>query len=252
MSSERHYNKVAQHAPVQCRQLRRSHNKCKHQLIRRAIELAQVPLSQCNIADLACGRGGDINKIRGCRSYVGADTALHALAELTRRAAEIQMNVQLHHIDASRLSILPCSIDVAMCNFALHYFCDSQQHCSALLDTIERMLRPGGVFCGTYEKVRGTVSWGTAHYAQIGDCVDALEWRVPWQQLQHMCVARKMAIVFHMPFHMIDPEADNSIHSFIIQKAQVQCTDTQPTSSLTTDIPRRRQDEMRCRDQSSA
>lgn len=240
MSSDQHYNKVAQHAPVQCMAMRRSHNRCKQLLLQRAMELAQVPLCQCCIVDFACGRGGDLNKVRGCQSYVGVDTALHALAELSRRAKEINMDVSLHHQDASQLHVPADSADLAICNFALHYFCDSKQHCAALIDAIGHALRPGGVFCGTYEKVRGTVRWGVPFHAHIGDCVDAVEWRVPWQQLEHLCIARKMAVVFHMPLYMMDTGADSSLIAFIIQKAQAQYSGTTPTGSSIAGTPRRR------------
>ena len=222
MSSEHHYNHVAQCAPVQCKALRRAHNMCKHAVLQHALRIANVPLQECACIDLACGRGGDLNKLAGCRLYTGVDTALQALAELKRRATEIGMTVHLHHTDASQLQVEPGSADLLLCNFALHYFCDSQQHCGALLDVVAAALRPGGVFCGTYEKVPGKVHWGTPYHAKIGDCVDALEWRVPWPQIVTMLYKRGLALVCHRPLCMINEEADSSIIAFILQKAQAQ------------------------------
>lgn len=222
MSSEHHYNHVAQCAPVQCKALRRAHNVCKHAVVQHALYIAKAPLQECTCIDLACGRGGDLNKLAGCKMYVGADTALQALAELRRRATEIGMAVHLHHTDASRLQVDAGCADLVLCNFALHYFCDTREHCGRLLDVAAAALRPGGVFCGTYEKVTGKVHWGTAYHAKIGDCVDALEWRVPWPQIVVMCYNRGLALVCHRPLCMIHEEADSSIIAFILQKAQEQ------------------------------
>lgn len=38
------------------------------------------------------------------------------------------------------------AFDAAWCMFALHYFCDSEEHCSALLANVSKSLKPGGIF----------------------------------------------------------------------------------------------------------
>ena len=133
-------------------------------------------MSDCRVIDFACGRGGDLLKVSGCRSYMGVDAACDALAELQRRAAETNMQVSVHLGDATELPSMPC--EIALCNFALHYFCDTPVHCNALLEKISSCLEPGGVFCGTYERVPGAdwgMQWGVSYHAKVGDCVDAIE-----------------------------------------------------------------------------
>jgi hypothetical protein len=85
-------------------------------------------------------------------------------------------------------------------------------------------LVPGGVFCGTYERVPGNVDWDTRHRAVVGDCVDAIEWRVPWDKLHRMALARGLAQVFSVPFYVLEQESDTSIYGFMFQQAQGQCS----------------------------
>ena len=231
MSSVIHYNNVARRAPVQCGTMRLAHNRVKLALLHRALAIGQLRLDQCTVLDLACGRGGDLNKVKGCKAYVGIDTAGAALEELSRRSAEIGMSVKVHQADASTVPAVTC--EIALCNFAIHYFCDSKPHCAALLGVIADSLAPGGVFCGTYERVSGTVTWGTSHRAVVGDCVDAIEWRVPWHEVVSMALSRGLALVWDAPFHMYDSDSDSSIFGFIFQRARAQCFDT-PRSGLPT------------------
>lgn len=230
MSSEQHYNKVAQVPPVGCAALRQAHNKCKQHMFHLCTKIMNKPLTQCACLDLACGRGGDINKLKACKQYAGVDTALMALRELRRRANEIGMEVQLYHQDASQLKQYPHNhADLVVCNFALHYFCDTAEHCAALVQVVSQSLKPGGVFCGTYQRHFHTPRWGDEYYAQVGDCVDALEWKVPWDKFLFMCHANDLALVYHQPFGLLDANADFTVAGFIIQKAQVQYCDTKQT-----------------------
>ena len=102
MSSVDHYNFVAQNPPKQCQILRQSHNAVKHYFVQRAILYLQIPMNICHVVDFACGRGGDLGKVKGCASYVGVDTAEQALHELQRRATEWNMqNISVYHCDAN-------------------------------------------------------------------------------------------------------------------------------------------------------
>lgn len=209
--------------------MRRAHNLCKRQLIQHGVSLLSVAggIVNCRVIDFACGRGGDLLKVAGCRSYTGIDNACHALAELQRRANEMKMHVSLHLGDASELPQAPC--EIALCNFALHYFCDTQFHCNALLEKIASCLVPGGVFCGTYERVPGddfSMPWGVSHHAKIGDCVDAVEWRVPWYDVCSMALRHGMAVVCNKPLQRIVSGAGVHVWGFIFQK---QRCDTQPS-----------------------
>lgn len=240
MSSVNHYNSVACCAPVGCQSWRKAHNICKQYVIKRALHLLQTPLNQCSVVDLACGRGGDLNKLRGCKHYTGIDTAEEALNELARRAREIDMPVLTYHGDATTYVGPPCQL--MLCNFAVHYFCDTMEHCTALLDVVAACLVPGGVFCGTYERLRERVAWGTPHHAVVGDCVNALEWRVPWDDLCRIAFSRGLALVFLVPFHLLEQKSDTGIYGFMFQQAQGQCYGSQATGSTILDSRRRQPD----------
>ena len=221
MSSVDHYNYVAQHPPTQCQSLRQSHNAVKHYFVQQAIQYLKMPISACDVVDFACGRGGDLGKVQGCKSYVGVDTAQQALHELQRRALEWNMhNIAVLNCDASQASTPTNSAHLTLCNFALHYFCDTQDHATSLLDTIQRTLKPGGMWCGTYENT-ATTTFGVPYHAQIGDCVNAIEWRVPWNSIVKIAFKKGLAIVYMASFKSIEPQSQPNIIGFIMQKIQL-------------------------------
>jgi SAM-dependent methyltransferase len=196
--------------------VRHAHRAAKHVLIQQAAALAAGSMSGCHIVDFACGRGGDLPKCVGCASYIGVDTAEDALHELARRADEMQIPAHTYAMDATEIPVLACNL--AMCNFALHYFCDTQKHCAALLDKVSQCLQPGGVFCGTYERRIGAVQWGDAHHVTMGDCVDAVEWRVPWDDVVSMALQRGLAMVVHVPMQYLHNESQSGIWTFIMRQ----------------------------------
>ena len=179
-------------------------------------------MRDCRVTDLACGRGGDLNKIRDCKSYTGADIAADALAELQRRAAEIHMaSVQVYHCTATAIPIPKEAQHLVLCNFALHYFCDTKQHATKLFATAQQLLRPGGMMCGTFEDV-DVDTFGVPHHAIVGDCVNALEWRVPWRLIQQIALKHQFALVLCRAFDTIHTDSLRNIYAFIMQKAQEQ------------------------------
>jgi len=219
-SSTTHYNHVARHPPTACLSMRRCHNKVKANILHIALQYMQLDIRRCRVIDLACGRGGDLGKVQGCLSYTGADLAVHALDELKRRASELRMTDQVttYHCDASQLpSTSPAHL--MLCNFALHYFCDSASHCAQLLDTASQHLKPGGMLCGTYQ-VHTATEFGTEYHAVVGDCVNALEWRVPWARVVQMAYDCGLALVFVSSFQALCPGGvcEKNVNGFIMQK----------------------------------
>ena len=160
----------------------------------RALRDAHCPLEGACIADFACGRGGDLNKVNGCRRYWGVDVADLALRELQRRADEIHLaNCTIVCRDAGTPGTVPeFPCDLALCNFALHYFCDTEEHCQALLVNVAACLRVGGTFAGIYLSNDACQAFGRAYHAKVGDCVDAVEYLVPFGRVVGMAYALGM------------------------------------------------------------
>ena len=73
----------------------------------------------------------------------------------------------------------------------------------------------------TYERVPAagyTMTWGVPYHAVVGDCVDALEWRVPWPQVQAIALSYGLAVVCNVPMQSLVADADQHIWAFIVQK----------------------------------
>lgn len=220
MSSKQHYNHVARNPPVECMYLRSAHRQAKRILITRAAQLAAGDITACTVLDLACGRGGDLPKCIGCESYTGIDTAGDALDELQRRAREMGINANTIRADAAYHPISQ-QFSMAMCNFAIHYFCDSEKHCRALIQQVANTIRTGGTFCGTYEREIGRVSFGEARHVVIGDCVNAVEWKVPWPEVLKYAWRNGLSLVYHAPLRRLHIDSDPNIWAFIMQKANL-------------------------------
>ena len=217
MSSKDHYNHVAQHPPVMCTALRSAHRQAKRALLYHAVQQACGEISAAHIVDFACGRGGDMVKCVGCASYVGVDTADQALVELQRRAMQVGIRATTYCMDAADMPDHACNI--AMCNFALHYFCDTRAHMCRLLDKVRTCLMPTGVFCGTYQRWPGgnDVQWGEAYHAVVGDCVNAVEYKVPWHVIVKYAASKGLAVICHAPLQSLHSESDQSIWFFIMR-----------------------------------
>ena len=205
-----------------CMGLRRCHRAAKRRLIEISVDKAVGQMCNARILDLACGRGGDLPKCLGCAKYTGVDTAADALAELHRRAEEMSMLVSTIHGDASQV-VITNEYDLVMCNFALHYFCDTKEHCHCLVRAAAKSLKYGGVWCGTYQRWPTKPRWGEQHHVKMGDCVDAIEWKVPWPEIQKEALHNDMALVMHQPLCTLHPGADSSIWFFITQKQAQRC-----------------------------
>ena len=217
MSSVAHYNSAAQLAPKGCAALRSSHRAAKHAYISHAADLAANGIAHCHVLDFACGRGGDLPKCQGCASYVGVDSAELAVVELHRRAREMDMDVHTHVGDACDVPTMMCNL--ALCNFAVHYFCDTQEHCTRLVRKVAACLQCNGVFCGTYERIGCGRKYGVARHVVIGDCVDAVEWHVPYHHFFEMALQEGLALVWHAPLAFYDSRAEPGIWVFMMRQA---------------------------------
>jgi len=160
-----HYDHVASHpAPRSLHQARRyEHNQVKRFLLSQVAVMLQNNVRV--VVDLACGKGGDLQKVVSAfpeSLYIGIDISGKSLTELYRRASRDGLcdRIVCAQMCATKLS-LPQPADVVMMNFALHYMASSQTLFESLLDAISRNLRPGGLFVGC------CVDW---RRLQRGDC----------------------------------------------------------------------------------
>ena len=220
MSAKFHYNQVADGIPAAVLQIQRNaHNALKEKCIHDAVYFSgAVPSSTLTVLDLACGRGGDLPKLRAFTvDYHGVDVADKALEEARRRFAEMSMQGTLstYCSDAASVELPPVlKADVAIMNFALHYFTGSEEHCSQLLAKVSAALRPGGVFCGVYPvadnvplspytqtlhwPTKGEMEaspWGHQYRYVMPPFVDAYEYLVPMKHVIELAHRHKLYLM---------------------------------------------------------
>ena len=137
-------------------QLKKFHNEVKRELIQRYSRGAR------RLLDLACGRGGDLNKWAdaGIKEVVGIDLSPKEIEEAKRRLRELRgkrVNADFRQSDdlglTSPILFGPAhapaqAFDAVTCMFALHYFFASETSLRHLLTTVAANLRPGGYFFG--------------------------------------------------------------------------------------------------------
>ena len=109
-----------------------------------------------NVLDIACGRGGDTKKFTSDHNvdlYVGVDISTEQVKECGERVAGNKRikRSEMFLGDAAEGQWLEVTdsapvFDIAWCMFALHYFCDTEVHCRALLSHVSHSLKPGGRF----------------------------------------------------------------------------------------------------------
>ena len=144
--------------------MRQYHNRVKEHVIRKAAALCLPEPTQSNkgtstlhVLDLACGRGGDLHKWAktGCDNYMGIDISDELLAEAKSRARDMKTKYPRFHPDFQHADLRHEPIvydmghrtsDIVSCQFALHYFYETEEAFNNFSGVIKRTLRPGGVF----------------------------------------------------------------------------------------------------------
>jgi SAM-dependent methyltransferase len=127
--------------------------------------------SSGRVADLACGRGGDLAKYLthaparggGLTHYTGMDVSAKAISEARLRWAAAAAaasggsgggpGVDVRFVVADVACLEPGafpagSLNSVSCMFALHYFAQSAAHMTRLISNIGTWLAPGGHFIG--------------------------------------------------------------------------------------------------------
>lgn len=180
------------------RNLRNEHNKVKAILIDWACNWVRGPK---HVVDLACGKGGDINKwANTASSYVGVDKSQPALHEARRRAQERQstQGYTFVHADAANFVLPPCNI-VSM-QFALHYMCSSKNQLQTLMQNIGKALQPNGVFIlSTVDEraVPGPNNFGVQYMFCLPPCIDETpEYKVPIDMVRSIASQNSLELCF--------------------------------------------------------
>ena len=167
-------NFIIQNKTLQIENLRKFHNFIKLNLILDACKRTNAK----NLLDIACGRGGDlqkwINNKNNLQYILAFDSHKESIFSSIRKGDTFDgaiarfQNVKqsfrgkMPYIIFKNLSILDSNIleklntidsnkkyDVVSCQFALHYFCENDNILNNVLNVISIKLRKGGLFIGT-------------------------------------------------------------------------------------------------------
>jgi mRNA (guanine-N7-)-methyltransferase len=138
----------------QTKALRLFHNKIKQTLLNRYATDMSV------LVDIGVGRGGDIFKWSRCkvRQVLAYDVDAVSVQEAVKRyeLACIDADYQFYTCASmdcfvdTHVSHLFDRVPVISCQFAIHYFFQSEDMVDNLLMHVHRLLAPGGVFVGTF------------------------------------------------------------------------------------------------------
>lgn len=180
------------------RALRNEHNLVKTVLINWAADWVRGPK---HVVDLACGKGGDVNKwAKIAKSYVGCDVSHPALQEARRRAGEQKMTQHFCfvHADAGSFSMPQCNI-VSM-QFALHYLCNKKERVQTLMQNVSNALQKNGVFIITTvdeRAVPGHSAFGIKYSFSLPPCIDPTpEYKVPLESVRKIASTLGLELCF--------------------------------------------------------
>ena len=167
-------NFIIQNNTYQIENLRKFHNFIKLNIIFDACKITNAK----NLLDIACGRGGDLQKwlnnknnlqyilafdshkesifssIKKGDTFDGAIARFQNIKQSFRGKTPYIMFKNLSILDNNILDKLNSIdsnkiYDVVSCQFALHYFCENDNILNNVLNLISLKLRKGGLFIGT-------------------------------------------------------------------------------------------------------
>jgi mRNA (guanine-N7-)-methyltransferase len=127
--------------------LKKFHNHVKRSL------LETYAAGADRLLDLACGRGGDLQKWHDCRvQFVkGVDMSSNEIQEARARYAAMKTSMvcsfEVVDLLDGTFRQAPC-YDVVTAMFCIHYFCESTETLARFVDLVAKSLRPGGYFLG--------------------------------------------------------------------------------------------------------
>jgi mRNA (guanine-N7-)-methyltransferase len=153
-------------------------------------------MEEFRVLDVACGRGGDLWKWAASviesgkkLNYVGLDVDGTLLEEAQRRSTQVSRK----HGDNVRYQFFRCDlrseqdvarveenlrefqVDVVSCQFALHYFFQTEESFATLFSLVTRRLKRGGLFIASMfdgEKVLDELRLGTFRKPGLGFTIE--------------------------------------------------------------------------------
>jgi mRNA (guanine-N7-)-methyltransferase len=147
--------------------LKEYHNNVKRYLINTLAKRSRRGGAQ-SLLDLACGRGGDIDKWidAGIREVHGVDISANEI-ELARKRFEMKKK-KAHRLDPEYTFRATDALgetrvdwgrqyDIATCMFAGHFFLQTEQMLDAFLGNVAAGLRDGGYYFGTIASGRAVL-----------------------------------------------------------------------------------------------
>lgn len=142
-------------------ELRLINNDVKRALIADALRAVDAP--RVLVADVCCGRGGDIQKIidgagRANLTYVGADCSPEQISHARARWPSMPgvhwvvadcFAPGAHKAFTEAEPLLAGGAHLVSCQFALHYAFDSASRLGGFLDSVSELCAAGGYFAFT-------------------------------------------------------------------------------------------------------
>lgn len=129
--------------------MRKFHNNIKRSLYNKYTK------SGDNLLDLACGKGGDLNKwvMNNLNSVSGYDISTESIEESQRRYKDsyndkIQFSSHVRDLSTCIISGNK-TFDVVSSMFAFHYFFENENTFEIIMTSIKQNLKLGGYFIGT-------------------------------------------------------------------------------------------------------
>jgi len=133
------------------------------------------------VLDLACGRGGDLKKLRqnGAGSYYGVDLVPERIEEAKARHhnTHCMFGAVFEVADFAQPLQLLSTYDFVSCQFALHYACDSRERALIVMSNAAQCLAEGGYIVLTFpdagevlRRVGQSLCWAAKHQSIRFEC----------------------------------------------------------------------------------
>ncbi|KAK8789987.1 hypothetical protein WA158_006767 [Blastocystis sp. Blastoise] len=152
-----HYNKREDTKAIEREQSDIFHLRNLNNWIKSCAIIQYFPLHGMKVIDFACGKGGDLKKWteQHIHDYVGIDIAASSVTEAMNRYKKMKLpfTARFMSADLGKVDLNPIFnnelFDCVSCQFAFHYFFQSESRLDTALHSISGLLAEGGIFICT-------------------------------------------------------------------------------------------------------